>query len=192
MYRVNHRVTVIALATLAWIALAERPARGQFGIFRRGDKAVAYQTYKDPSGRFTIEYPAKDWKIVPASGSALALFTQKDGDASVLIDYTRLPVALEPAEIGELFKDLEVQFLRERQPDAKDVNAVLDNANGGARVVLKFSRTGVHGVEEVLQYSIPRGSDLYRVVGTTRADRAEKNREILFYVANSFAVAASR
>ena len=42
-----------------------------------GDKNVKYETFKDPAGRFEIEYPAKDWKRLPSGGSSLAVFADR-------------------------------------------------------------------------------------------------------------------
>ena len=44
-----------------------------------GDKNVKNKAFKDPSGRFELEYPTKDWSPLPTGGSAVAILARKDG-----------------------------------------------------------------------------------------------------------------
>jgi hypothetical protein len=185
MHTASRTVTIlILLAGLMWPASR---AEAQLGLFNRS-KNPAYRSYADPSGRFSIDYPASDWRIVSGGGSVLIGFNEKNGDASLVVDYTKLQLALEASEIDRMFADLEVQVLKERNPTVKDPKAIVQTVAGAPRVMITFTKQGVHGLEQVTQYSIPRGADMYRVVCTTRTDRAEKNAPLLDHMAESFAV----
>ena len=98
----------IICGTLILIAGIESPGRAQRGIFKHAEKVTIYHKFKDGAGRFTLEYPATNWRIIPGSGSVLVGFTQQDGEASVLVDYTKLRLVLAPSEIDNTFAELEV------------------------------------------------------------------------------------
>jgi hypothetical protein len=191
MNTTRRRILPIVCGALVLAAASGSPARAQFGVFKRGSKNGSYQPFKDASGRFSLEYPAKDWRTIPGGGSVLVGFTHKDGDATVLVDYTKLKLALAPTEIDAAFAELEVQLLKEREPSVTDIKSSVVPGSPGPRIVIQFSRPGLHGVEQVLQYSIPVGDNLYRLVCTVRADKAEKNKAILSHMVESFAVAGS-
>jgi len=183
------RLTARVAVTLVVGVVAADPARAQLGLFKRG--STSYQPFKDPAGRFTLEYP-KDWRVLPGGGSVLVGFTHKDGEASILVDYMKMRLALAPNEIGETFAELELQTLRERQPTIKDARANVVAAASGPRIVIQFSKAGPTGTEQVTQYSIPRGEDLYRLVCTVRSDKVEKNGTILTHMVESFAVSTPK
>ena len=44
-----------------------------------GDRSPTYKTFRDPAGRFELEYPNKDWRLLPRGGSSLATFISNDG-----------------------------------------------------------------------------------------------------------------
>src|SRR5713226_649039 len=78
----------------AGLAADQNPFAKVFG----GDKNTKYQTFKDPAGRFELEYPAKDWRLLPPGGSSLAVFNHKDGPV-MFVDRLRLGDRLTPSEI---------------------------------------------------------------------------------------------
>jgi hypothetical protein len=43
-----------------------------------GDKNTSLQPSRRPAGRFELEYPAKDWKLLPSGGSSLAVFARNE------------------------------------------------------------------------------------------------------------------
>ena len=180
------RLGGIACVLAAW-ASAGAPASAQFGVFRRG-KSPNYQAFRDPGGRFVIEYPVKDWRVVPSGGSVLASFGQKNADAAVIIDYTKLKIALTAQEIDEVVVRLEVAVVKERNPAVTDVKSTIVATPAGPRIVLEYVRTGAGGAENVVQYSIPAGDDLYRVICTARAAQRQKYQATLSYIAESFSV----
>jgi hypothetical protein len=82
-----------------------------------GDK-TSYQTFKDPAGRFEIEYPTKDWRLLPSGGSSLAVFARNDGPA-LFIDHIKLVDRLTAGEIDAM-PEMELGRLKDQQPKGKD------------------------------------------------------------------------
>ncbi len=102
-----------------------------------------------------VEFPTKDWMVLPSSGALVLAAASRKGDAVVLIERSTLRQALDPADITDLFAQIEIEAIKERQPKAADfVSKVLDS---GARrlVAVQYSRPGVLGSERVRQYLGP-------------------------------------
>lgn len=147
---------------------------------------IKYQTLSGPNNRFTLEYPTRDWQVLPGGGSVVLTLAQKNNEATVVIDYMRMGVELRPDEIAELFANLEAQHVAERQPDAKDVKAVLTGTPTGRIVVLNYLRPGLRGTERVVQYSIPIAQDLYRVICSAPIVQFKTYEPIFTHIAYSF------
>jgi hypothetical protein len=152
-----------------------------------GDKSTSYQTFKDPSGRFQLEYPTKDWRLLPSGGSSLAVFAHSDGPA-LFINHLKLLAALTPGEF-EAMQDLEVTTLKEQQPTAKDFKADTLETRAGRGVVVRYSRLG-SGPESVVECSIPVGQDLYRLNGVVPQRLLSKYDPIIMHMIQSFKVPA--
>ena len=54
---------------------------------RRQERQVP--VFKDPAGRFELEYPEKDWKRLPSGGSSLVVFARNDGP-TLFVDHVTL------------------------------------------------------------------------------------------------------
>lgn len=191
---ISLRLALLVLATAGALLTNVAPAAAQWWrLGLGGDKSIAYQSFKDPAGRFTIDYPAKDWLVVPSAGSVLAGFSHRNGSASLSVDYTKLQLALAADEIDTLFVDLEIGTLKERQPKLEDVSGRLETRPSGPMIFIEFKKPGARGVERVTQFSYPRGSDLYRVVCTlARSDLAATFDPILAHMAESFTLLTPR
>jgi hypothetical protein len=156
---------------------------GQFKWLVGGDKNTKYQTYKDPVGRFEVEYPAKDWRLLPSVGSSLAVFARNDGPA-LGIDLLRLADRLTPGEI-EALPNEEVDRLREQQPRAKDFKSDMLEGRAGRGVLIRYTRIGTEP-ESVMHYSIPVGQDLYRLSGVVPEKLLSKYEPIIMHMIQSF------
>src|SRR3954466_9652641 len=86
---------------------------GQFSKLWGASGNVKYDRFKDPAGRFEIDYPVKDWKRLPVRsrveapatagtplpvGSSLVAFARND-DAPLSVDHLTLLEALTPGEV---------------------------------------------------------------------------------------------
>ena len=159
------------------VTAAQNPLKKVFG----GDPN--YQIFTDPSGRFEIEYPTKDWRPLPSGGSSLAVFARKDGPA-LFVDRVSLVDRLTPGEI-EAMPDVEVGRLKQQQPTAKDFKSEMLETRAGRGVLIRYSRVG-RGPESILQYSIPVGQDLYRLNGVVPAKLFSKYELIIMRMIRSF------
>jgi hypothetical protein len=151
------------------------------------DKNTSYQTFKDPAGRFELEYPTKDWRLLPSVGSSLAVFVRNDGP-TLFVDHLRLVDRLTPGEI-EALPGLEVGRLKEQQPKAKDLKSDMAETKAGRGVLIRYSRVGTEP-ESVVQWSIPVGQDLYRLNGVVPEKLLSKYDPIILHMIQSFKATA--
>lgn len=167
--------------------IGEGTATAQFGkLFGKGSKDIPYASYKDPAGRFTVDYPSKDWRVMPTPGASLAILAQNDFEATVVIDYKRLDLPLAPSDVTATFADVEAEGVRERQPTAKDMKPEIVDTAAGRGALLRYANTGVRGPERVIQFSIPVRQDLYRVIASMREALATKYDPIVTHIVQSF------
>lgn len=171
-----------------WYLLSAALAAGQFKWMVGGDKNVKYKAFKDPGGRFELEYPAKDWKLLPSGGSSLAVFARNDGP-TLFIDYTKMVDKLSPGEIDAM-PDVEVGRLKEQQPTAKAFKSDMLDSKSGRGVLIRYSRQGTEP-ETVVQYSIPVGQDLYRLNGVIPDKQLSKYEPIIMHMIQSFKAPAA-
>ena len=175
----------VTLAAAGFLVAGQESSAAQIWKFGLGDRSVNYRTYKDPAGRFELEYPAKDWRLLPSAGASLALFSRNDGAAAVSIDYLRLTATLAPSQIGTM-AEVEIQDLKERHPQAKDFTSEITDAKAGRGAVIRYVSVGSRGPERVIQYSLPVGQDLYRVIGIVAESALAKYEPVLIHILGSF------
>jgi hypothetical protein len=151
--------------SLIVLLLSSALSANQFPWSRK--KTVEFQRFEPPGKHFALEYPKKDWNVVPGAGTVLFVFAHKEAEASVTLDYTPLKQALAREEISQLFADLELEDVKERQPQVQHFTTALRTEADGRRVVvIDYVRDGLKGPERVRLYSLPSGVHLYRVTCT--------------------------
>ena len=173
--------------TLSLCAVAgDHVAAGQIGKIFGRKQEVTYQTYRDSSGRFSLEYPNKDWRVVPGGGSAaLVILAREDGEATVVVEASMLVEALAPSEI-QAMAEIEVDNLKARLPAAKDAKYELVDTKLGAGAMIPYTNVGAQGPERVVQYSIPVDKNLFRLIRTARVNTAAKHDAVLTHMIESF------
>lgn len=145
-----------------------------------------FQPHKDPAGRISIDYPREDWRIVPGGSTTVASFTQNDGEATVVLEQTTLNQALGPNEVTEVFGEIEVETIKQRDPQASNFNTRLMD-EGGRRVVgIQYERSGPQGAEVVRQYSFPVAKTLYRLTCVMKPNNRAEHEPICSHMAASF------
>ena len=156
-----------------------------------GDKSTKYQPFKDPSGRFELEYPAKDWKLLPSGGSSLAVFARNDGP-TLFIDHVRLTEALTAVEVAGM-PAVELSTLKEQQPKGRDFKSEMVDSKAGKGVLIRYSRDGATGTgpETVVQYSIAVGLELFRLNGVMPDKQVAKYEPVIDYMIQSFKAPAA-
>ena len=177
------RRRVFAGSVLSIVCL--RSAGLSAGQFRSlfGDKSTSYRPFKDPAGRFELEYPNnKDWRQING-GSSLAVFTHKDGPA-LFVDHLRLAERLTPAEIEALAEN-GIDKLKEQYPTAKEFKPGTLETKAGRGVLIRYLRVGTEA-ETVVQCSIPVGQDLFRLNGVIPDKEVTKFEPIIMHMIESF------
>jgi hypothetical protein len=146
-----------------------------------GSDKTNYQTFKDPAGRFELEYPTKDWRVLPASGgSTLAVFTRNDGPA-LFVDDVRLTDRLTQGEL-EAMPESELERLKQLEPKSSDFHSEMLDTKAGRGVLIKFSRAG----ESVMQCAISVGQELYRLNAVVPQRLFSKYQQTMVHMLQSF------
>lgn len=164
--------------------LAAVPAAAQNPLkWLTGDRGTKYEVYKDPDGRFQMEYP-KDWRVLPSnSASTLVGFSRNDGP-TFFVDYVALRDKLTKGELDEM-TNTEVLRLKLLQPKATGFKAELLESKAGSGVLIKYSRPGT-GPESVIQYSFAANIDLYRLNGVVPEKQLQKYEPVIMHMIQSF------
>lgn len=150
---------------------------------RRGGGSVKYKTFKDPSNRFEIAYPEKDWRILPSAGSNLAVFARNDGP-TVFVEHVALTEHLTPAELA-VMPDMELERIKAQDRPTKDFKSDMFESKSGRGVLIKYFRIG-QGPESILQFTIAVGGDLFRLNSVVPERLFAKYEPILMYMIQSF------
>jgi len=184
----ERRAFTVLLATVFYLVSPGLIA-AQFKWMVGGDKNTKYQGFKDPAGRFELEYPAKDWKLLPTVGSSLAVFARNDGP-TLFVDHQKLPEPLTPEEIRGMAA-VELSTLKEQQPKGRDFKSDTLDSKAGRGVLIRYSRDAGTGPETVLQYSIPVGVSLFRLNGVIPDKQVAKYEGVIMYMVQSFKAPAA-
>jgi hypothetical protein len=176
-------VALLALATGAF------PAAGADPWLTRMPK-LATLSLKAPGGLFTIDYP-KDWMVVAGGGTVVATLASKNRDAAVVIDRSRLNQALASEDITDVFAQIESDLIHEREPDSTGLQSKVIDAGPQRLVVIQYVHAGLGGRDEVRQYSIPRGRDLFRLICSAPQARFAAYDQIFAHMAATFTPGAT-
>src|SRR5262249_6831600 len=178
------------LPLLAFVAAVGMLAGTDVGVAQKkflifGEGKVSYSPYRDQSGRFEIERPSKDWGLLPPGGNAIAIISRNDRVATLVIDLAHLAEPLNQDELATNAQ-IEIDTLKEQQPNAKDFASDLLDCKGGKGALIKYSRIGAKGAERVLRYLISVDRDMYRLEGVFQDASAIKYEPILMHMIQSF------
>jgi hypothetical protein len=153
--------------------------------------AQAMQAYRDPAGRFTLEYPKKDWQVFPGGGSTLATIGGNKGKSSVQIEYFKLNAPIKVDENYDLIVGIETDFVRDRQPGADQIKGAPKRPDLKDIVVLDYVRPGAAGADRIRQYSIINGVNLFRVSCVAPASDFAKLEPVFERIAKSFMITSA-
>jgi hypothetical protein len=181
----SQRLRALAVLGIVGVLAGERAAHAQkvLGIFGSGD--IKYNAYRDAAGRFEIEQPVKDWGLVPAGGSSIAFISRNDRTATLTVDLATLTEPLGANEIATNAQ-IEIDTLKEQQPNAKDFTSEPFDCKSGKGMLIKYSRVGAKGAERVLRYLIGVERSLFRLDGVVQNAAAPKNEPVLMHMIQSF------
>jgi hypothetical protein len=181
-------ITAVVAGTLLLLSAGLTAEQSFFKRIVGKDTNVKYQTFKDPTGRFEIEFPEKDWKRLPSGGSSLAVFARNDGP-TLIIERVTLDGPLTAKEM-EGMSAVELGNLKDSQPKATDFKSDMMDSKAGRGVIIRYSREGT-GPETVLQYTIAVGVDLFRINGVIPDKQLTKSEPIIMYMIQSFRAPAA-
>lgn len=181
---------VVAVVLYVFTLSAQVPAAPTPDELGRAPK-LDVQLFLAPGNRIRFEFPKKDWQLVPGGAVAIVSLVQRAGQAAVVVEHSKLNTALAPEDITDLFAQIEADNVKEQQPGAADVQAKLIAVDRRRLVITTYSRRGVAGPERVRQYSIPVGSDLYRLTCSAATPQFARYEPVFAHVAATFATGAN-
>jgi len=184
--RMFHHAVVVGsvAAVLVCLAAARMPAQTD-QMYGKSPK-LQVRPVKAPNGRFSIEYPRSDWIVLPGGGDVVLSLAQRNGEAVVQVLHSTLKTALAADEITDLFAQLEVDTLKDQDQGAADFQPRVFDAGDRRLIIVQFTQPGLAGRNQVRQYSIPRGQDLYRLICSAAVPLFSKYSAIFSHIAASF------
>jgi len=148
---------------------------------------VQFQSQKAADAPVSIDVAKKDWMALPSSGAVLLIVASRKGDAVVFVERSGLSQPLLPADITDLFAQIESDAIKEQQPKATDFQSKVLDSGDRRLVAVQYARPGVLGSERVRQYSFPVGTQLYRVTCVSAAGQFAAYDPVFAHMAASFA-----
>jgi hypothetical protein len=169
---------------------AQPPAGSKPGadpwLRRAAPDALRTRPYEDPSKRFTIDYPQKDWTPYPGGVQALVTFHQKKGQASVVVERQTLPGVTEQRFVTDSFISLRADEVRNAEPRAASIEQRVIEDGEFRIAVLVYTRPGADGPESLRVYHMLRGRHLYRIVCRAVQGQMPAFEAIFAHMAASF------
>jgi hypothetical protein len=183
------QVRLIAILAAVWLAAVFPVSSAPLVAQSQPASALppkGFKPFTDPNQRFSLAYPDR-WK--PVAGARDLLLTIASGDlkAVVVIEQQQIPFAI--TEITERFMGLEVESLKNRQPNTTDV-ATMVAKNRPTAMVIDYSRTGINGSERLRQFSIYEGTVVLRITCIAPTKEFEKNAALFEAIASSVKITA--
>lgn len=184
----HDRRQFLMLVFMAVSAVAT-PASAQWP-FGRGNKDIKYRAYKDTANLFEIEYPEKDWKMIPlpVGGSLVVQFTHKDGP-TFSVEHVKMPAALTAGERAAM-QEAELERVRGQERATKDFKTDALETKSGRGVVIRYQQMG-RGIERVVQCTLDVGVDLFRLNGVMPERLLAQFEPIFAHMIESFKSPAS-
>lgn len=181
------RQTVAALLLLA-TSVSAHFDRQEDEWIRRSTK-FAVQSLLVPASRLSIDYPKKEWVVLPAGGSTLVRLAEKNGLALVELERVALRQPLRPEEVTELFAEIEADTIRRQYADATGFVSRLAMVGQRRVAMLEYERPGTRTIERVRQYSIPVEATLFRLICAAPAEQFGRIEPVFAHMAASLTMA---
>lgn len=175
---------VLACLTSVGYASAQTAPDPWYG---REAKPKNFDSPKVFTGAFSIELP-KNWQLAPGHTGTVFATVEKRGEIGALItlEYMRLQAPLEPALIPAA-SERELREVQARELSGKQFSSAVKTGERGAIIFIQYDRPGISGADDhVVQYSMPIGTIMYRLICIAPAASVEKYRTTFAHVAASF------
>jgi hypothetical protein len=179
---VKHAVAIAVACLAATVAVGAQSDATPFGKVPK----ARVRTFVSPVANIKVEYPASgDWTLLPGPvGMVLALAEYKKGEAFVVIERVALTEPLAADELASV-ADREARLVKEREASATDFSQQVLDADKRKIIVVRYTRSGNHGPEQVVLYAVPQGTALYRVTCMVTAAQVAKYLPLFGHIAAS-------
>ena len=140
-------------------------------------------------GAFSIELP-KDWQLVPGHAGTVFSIVEKNrqsqGGAVITLEFLRLQAPLDPELIAGA-GERELKAVQNWESSGKQFTSQVKKGASGPFIVIQYNRPGLSGGDDhVVQYSMPAGTTMYRLICVAPAASLDKYRPVFAHVAASF------
>jgi hypothetical protein len=157
--------------------------------FSLSTRTREFEEIKDVSGKFTIQLP-RDWQFLPGySGVLFTAFERPKGDrsfAAIVLEQMPLNAAVTPKDITAGFAKVEADATRDRQIGAEGFEHELKGTPDRRHIFIQYSKPGWKGADRIVQYSIPVGAVMYRLICVAPAAQLDRYQPIFAHAAASF------
>jgi hypothetical protein len=178
-----------ALAALAGSGAAQEQSADPW--YGRMAKPKDFDPPKVFANTFSIELP-KDWQLVPGHTGTVFLAAEKtkrfEAGAAISLEYMRLQAPFDPSLLKAL-APIELDDVRLRETAGQTFTMEDKMIDGRALILIQYDRPGLAGPpDHIVQYSLPVGQTMYRLVCIAPEAQIQKYRPIFAHVAASFTV----
>jgi hypothetical protein len=187
-----HRLVVISslVALMTSAGASAQSQRPSDPWFHPSPKPKDFSLAKLPWNTFSIELP-KNWQVVPGYGGILLTVAEKtktnQATASIVLEQMRLVVPLTKNEIDAGLAEQEAIATKQRDPAGQHFEQQVKEIDGRRFVFVTYTRPGLNGMDSVIQYAIPSGGVMYRLVCIAPASQLIAKYQATFaHVASSF------
>lgn len=139
------------------------------------------------AGTFSIELP-KDWQLAPGHTGTIISSVEKKKNTTggyITLEYWALQGPFDPA-LASAASQVELNEVQKRELSGKGFTSEVKKGNFGPVIVVQYNRPGLKGDDHVVQYSIPVGSTMYRLICIAPLADLDKYRPMFAHVAASF------
>lgn len=161
--------------------------------YGRSPKPKDFEAPKIPfGGRFTIELP-KNWPMIAGHGAIVFTVAEKAKDnqpAAAAIALERIQLR-SSVSVTRALGDVELTNTQEREADGKDFAQEIKDVGGRRFIFIHYTRPGLTAGDSIVQYSVPVGAVMYRLICVAPTAQLSKYQPIFAHVAASFQPAAS-
>jgi hypothetical protein len=188
MNRKSVRSALVVLACLTSVEYTSAQATPD-PWYGRQAKPKNFDSPKVFTGAFSVELP-KNWQLAPGhTGTVFSIVEKTKGSeigALITLEYIRLQAPLEPTLIPKA-SERELGEVQAREASGKQFSSGVKTGERGPIILVQYDRPGNAGSDDhVVQYSMPYGTTMYRLICIAPAANVEKYRPIFAHVAASF------
>jgi hypothetical protein len=185
----GHSIVLAAALVASAVALSAQPASVTDPWFRLSAKPKDFVAPKFPWNTFRIDFP-KNWQVAPGVRDVLVSAVERtkgiQQGASIVLHHERLDARLTPNEIDDTLAGFEAEETARRDPAGRDFKHEVKDVGGRRFVFVTYTRPGLSGPDAVVQYTIPNGDTMFRLICIAPASALPRYQAAFAHVAASF------